>query len=69
MAFYNIWTQYFPPAPAFTERDVPNQRGRIFVVTGGNSGVGYELCKTLYSTGATVYMAARSEVSSDDIDS
>lgn len=33
------------------------------MVTGGNSGIGYELCKILYGSGATVYMATRSEVS------
>ncbi|KAF7515118.1 hypothetical protein G7054_g14751 [Neopestalotiopsis clavispora] len=58
----SFWTQYFPPDPTFTESDVPagSQKGRTFLVTGGNGGLGYELCKLLYSTGATVYMGARS---------
>lgn len=61
----SFWTQYFPPDPTFTESDVPagSQKGRTFLVTGGNGGLGYELCKLLYSTGATVYMGARSTVS------
>jgi NAD(P)-dependent dehydrogenase (short-subunit alcohol dehydrogenase family) len=29
-------------------------------MTGGNSGVGYELCKILHTSGARVYMASRS---------
>lgn len=58
----SMWTQFFPPAPAFTEEHVPSQRGRVFIVTGGNAGIGFELCKMLYFTGATIYMAARSQV-------
>ncbi|KAI1209222.1 NAD(P)-binding protein [Annulohypoxylon truncatum] len=56
-------TQFWPPRPAFTEADVSkgSQAGRVFMVTGGNAGVGYELCKILFGTGATVYMATRSE--------
>lgn len=62
MAFRGLYTQLFPPKPTLTEDNVPSQRGKVFVVTGGNSGVGYELCKILYGTGATIYMASRSQV-------
>ncbi|KAH8893648.1 NAD(P)-binding protein [Thozetella sp. PMI_491] len=55
----NQWL--FPPKPTFTEKDVPSQAGRVFIVTGGNSGVGFELCKMLYPTGAKLYMACRSK--------
>ncbi|KAJ6120651.1 hypothetical protein N7523_004931 [Penicillium sp. IBT 18751x] len=61
MAFSSMITQYWPPPPTFTEKDVPSQEGRVFIVTGGNQGVGYELIKMLYSTGAVIYMASRSE--------
>jgi NAD(P)-dependent dehydrogenase (short-subunit alcohol dehydrogenase family) len=40
---------------------MPDQRGKIIVVTGGNSGTGYATCKAFYDRGATVYLAARSE--------
>jgi hypothetical protein len=59
----NLRNQWFPPNPIFTEAEVPSQQGRVFIVTGGNGAVGYELCKILYNTGATIYMASRSEVS------
>jgi NADPH:quinone reductase-like Zn-dependent oxidoreductase len=61
----NVWTQYFPPQPTFTEADVcgDSQKGRTFIVTGGTGGIGYELCKLLFATGATVYLGARSTVS------
>ncbi|KAJ5634028.1 Short-chain dehydrogenase/reductase SDR [Penicillium herquei] len=57
----NLWSQWFPPAAGFTEKDIPSQKGRVFIVTGGNAGVGFELCKILYETGATIYMASRSK--------
>ncbi|KAJ5717347.1 hypothetical protein N7488_002993 [Penicillium malachiteum] len=57
----NLWSQWFPPAAGFTEKDVPSQKGRVFIVTDGNAGVGFELCKILYGTGATIYMASRSK--------
>jgi NADP-dependent 3-hydroxy acid dehydrogenase YdfG len=61
---YTTYTQFFPPKPTFTEENLPSQKGKVFIVTGGNSGIGYELCKILYGSGATIYMVTRSEVSS-----
>ncbi|KAJ5505910.1 Glucose/ribitol dehydrogenase [Penicillium expansum] len=60
-------TQAYPPTPAFTEANVPpgSQNGRIFIVTGGNAGIGLELCKILYAGGATVYMASRSQTKAE----
>ncbi|KAI1764203.1 NAD(P)-binding protein [Hypoxylon sp. FL1150] len=58
----NIFSQaFFIPAPTLTEKNSPNQAGRVFLVTGGYTGVGFELCKTLYSLDATVWVAGRSE--------
>lgn len=59
------WTQIFPPAPTFGEKDVGLKKGNVFIVTGGNQGVGFELCKMLRGTGATVYIASRSKVRID----
>ncbi|KAJ5107690.1 hypothetical protein N7456_004365, partial [Penicillium angulare] len=50
-----------PPSPVLTEKNLPDQKGKIFIVTGANSGVGAELTKILYGNNATVYVAARSE--------
>ena len=33
----------------------------MFIVTGGNQGVGYELIKMLYPSSAFIYMASRSK--------
>ncbi|KAK4940677.1 hypothetical protein LTR10_019307 [Elasticomyces elasticus] len=54
------WTQLFPPSPHFTEAQTPSLAGRVFIATGGNSGVGLELVKILYSKGGHVYVAGRS---------
>lgn len=55
------WTQYFPPTPTFTETDIGLQQGKVFLITGANQGLGFELAKMLYPSGATIYMASRSE--------
>ncbi|KAI0812132.1 hypothetical protein GGR55DRAFT_613635 [Xylaria sp. FL0064] len=52
------WSQFFPPKPNFTE--IPSQDGKVFIVTGGASGIGYELSKMLYQRGGHVYVAGRS---------
>jgi NAD(P)-dependent dehydrogenase (short-subunit alcohol dehydrogenase family) len=59
-------TQYYPPAPIFTEKNVSSQSGRVFIVTGGNQGVGLELIKMLYPTGAVIYMASRSRARAEE---
>jgi NAD(P)-dependent dehydrogenase (short-subunit alcohol dehydrogenase family) len=41
------------------ESDIPDQTGRIAVVTGGNGGLGLETCRALAAAGALVVMAAR----------
>jgi NAD(P)-dependent dehydrogenase (short-subunit alcohol dehydrogenase family) len=43
----------------WTERDIPDIKGRHFVVTGGNSGLGLESVRALASHGATVTLACR----------
>ncbi|KAK1760054.1 hypothetical protein QBC47DRAFT_455871 [Echria macrotheca] len=54
------FSQMFPPAPAFTERELPDQTGKVFIITGASSGIGLELAKILHAANATLYLAARS---------
>ena len=54
-------TQFFPPKPKFTEQNLPDLQGKVYIVTGSNTGVGKELARMLYSKNAKVYIAARSQ--------
>ncbi|KAI1414498.1 putative short-chain dehydrogenase [Hypoxylon sp. FL1857] len=54
-------TQMFPPKPGFTEANLSDLYGKVYIVTGSTAGVGKELARILYSKNAKVYMAARSQ--------
>lgn len=55
------WSLFFPPKPTLTEANLPSQERKVFIVTGGYSGIGFELCRILYQAGGKVYLAGRSE--------
>jgi NAD(P)-dependent dehydrogenase (short-subunit alcohol dehydrogenase family) len=44
----------------WTAKDIQDQSGKVVVITGGNSGVGYESAVALADKGARVVMASRS---------
>ena len=46
---------------AWTESDIPDLHGRTAVVTGANSGIGFETARALAAKGARVIVACRSE--------
>ncbi|KAH7356353.1 hypothetical protein BKA66DRAFT_473705 [Pyrenochaeta sp. MPI-SDFR-AT-0127] len=56
----NQFSQAFPPAPKFTETALSDLKGKVYIVTGANAGVGKELARLLYSRNGTVYVGARS---------
>ena len=43
----------------WTQQDIPDLTRKVIVITGANSGLGYECAKTLAKKGATVVMTAR----------
>ncbi|AVU77561.1 SDR family NAD(P)-dependent oxidoreductase [Pseudomonas sp. Fig-3] len=47
------------PKPDWSTRDMPSQEGRIVLITGGTSGMGYEDALALARAGADVIIAAR----------
>ena len=46
----------------WTANDIPDQTGRMAIITGANSGIGYETARALAQKGATVILACRSLV-------
>ncbi len=48
------------PSQAFTANQVPQLAGKTALVTGANTGLGFETAKVLAQRGATVYVACRS---------
>jgi NAD(P)-dependent dehydrogenase (short-subunit alcohol dehydrogenase family) len=50
----------FVPEPELTEKNLPDQAGRVCIITGGYAGVGFELSKIIYGKNGTVYIAGRS---------
>ena len=46
----------------WTDADVPDQHGRVALVTGANTGIGYEAATVLAERGATVVLACRDHV-------
>lgn len=50
---------------SFAAADVPDQTGRTFMVTGANSGIGYEAALVLAGKGARVLLACRDKARAD----
>ena len=44
----------------YSATDIPNQQGKVAIVTGANSGIGFETAVALAKKGAQVVMASRS---------
>jgi NAD(P)-dependent dehydrogenase (short-subunit alcohol dehydrogenase family) len=49
----------------FIPSSLPSLVGKIFIVTGGNTGIGYATCLNVVAKGGRVYMGARSSSKAD----
>ncbi|MBP2325847.1 NAD(P)-dependent dehydrogenase (short-subunit alcohol dehydrogenase family) [Kibdelosporangium banguiense] len=47
------------PGQSWTTADIPGQQGRTAVITGANTGLGFETAKALAAKGASVILAVR----------
>jgi len=54
-------TQFFLPKLQFTEANIWDLSGKVYVVTGATSGLRKELSLILYSKNAKVYVMGRTE--------
>jgi NAD(P)-dependent dehydrogenase (short-subunit alcohol dehydrogenase family) len=50
----------------FTAANVPDQTGRCFIVTGANTGIGFEAAKALAGKGARVLLGCRDQAKAED---
>ena len=53
-------------ASQWTQKDIPDQKGKVVIVTGGNSGIGYEAALVLAGKNARVILAARNMDKGED---
>lgn len=60
------FSQVFPPRPSFQLENLPSQKGRVFIVTGATSGIGFKVAEILYAKGGKVYIAGRSQKKGQD---
>lgn len=57
----------FPPKPTYDPAtDMPDLTGKVAIVTGGNTGIGFETVKQLLLKNSKVYLAARDETKAMD---
>ena len=50
-----------PHLATWSVQDIPDQTGRVIVITGANSGTGFAAAKVLAAKGATVILACRND--------
>ena len=55
------WTRKYTSPNTFTTNDIPDLTGKVAIVTGANTGIGYESALEMARKGADVIVCARSD--------
>ncbi|KAF2804356.1 NAD(P)-binding protein [Mytilinidion resinicola] len=55
LAYQCLWI----PEPPMTEKNVPDLGGKVLLVTGGDTRIGYHLCRILYARHGSVYLTSQ----------
>ncbi|KAH9920288.1 uncharacterized protein B0H18DRAFT_957123 [Fomitopsis serialis] len=63
---FSLYQQSFPPKPRWSVKDIPDQTGKVVLITGGNTGLGLETAKALVAKNAKVYITSRDEQRGSD---
>ncbi|KAG7097540.1 hypothetical protein E1B28_004879 [Marasmius oreades] len=66
LSLYFGFSQYYPPPPTWSPKEMPDLTGQVVIVTGGNTGLGKLTVKELLEHNARVYIAARNRKSSEE---
>jgi len=66
MSVLQALSETCPPKSKFNVEDIPDLSGKVIIVTGGNTGIGFVTCKYLLLKNATVYMLCRSPEKAQD---
>ncbi|KAH8597150.1 short-chain dehydrogenase [Bisporella sp. PMI_857] len=56
-----------PNKPVLTDKNLEDQSGKVFLVTGGSGGLGTELINILYQHHAKIWVAARSPTKTQEV--
>jgi NAD(P)-dependent dehydrogenase (short-subunit alcohol dehydrogenase family) len=65
MSLHQTLSEFYPTKPTFTENNLSDLSGKVYLITGGTSGIGLALAKILYSKNAKVYITSRTDVSAE----
>lgn len=59
-SLYALYTSAFPPAPKWSFASMPDLKGKVIIVTGGNAGIAKVMCRELLAHNAKLYIFSRS---------
>jgi protochlorophyllide reductase len=65
-SLHQLYRESYPGRPTYTEKDYPDLSGRVFIVTGGCTGIGFYVTRYLAEKNAKVWIVARNQSKIDE---